>query len=100
MRFSAQQAGLIREIYFRRDQSSAVLMLGCTDAVEAGGILGELPLAEARLIGFEIIPLGPYPGFARLFADGERTRSASRGKSDNPPVLGSGPNERSEIGAQ
>jgi len=26
---------------------------------------------KAGLIEFEIIPLRPYPGFARLFADGE-----------------------------
>jgi len=41
-----QQAGLIREIYFRQDQSSAVLVLECTDADEAGEILGQLPLVR------------------------------------------------------
>ncbi len=59
--------GFIREIYFRTDQSSAVLIRECLDREEAMDILQELPLVEANLIDFEIIPLKPYPGFARLF---------------------------------
>ena len=71
MVWELQQAGLIREVYFRQDQSSAVLMLECTNTKEAGRILSELPLVRAGLIEFEIIPLVPYSGFARQFADGE-----------------------------
>jgi hypothetical protein len=29
--------------------------------------LGTLPLVKAGLISFELMPLVPYPGFARLF---------------------------------
>ncbi len=61
------QAGQIRELYFRQDRSSAVLMLECEDAKEAGRILNSLPLVTLGLIDFDIIPLVPYPGFARLF---------------------------------
>ena len=64
------QRGLIRETYFRGDRSEAVLILECVDTDEAGKVLGSLPLVESGLIRFEIIPLIPYPGFARLF-DGE-----------------------------
>ena len=62
-------AGVIRETYFRPDQHAAVLMLECSSDVHARQVLDTMPLVEARLIDFEIIPLIPYPGFARLFAD-------------------------------
>ena len=63
------QAGIIRELYFRADRSSAVLLLECADAEEARRHLATLPLVAAGLIAFEIVPLRPYPGFARLFAE-------------------------------
>ena len=62
------QNGVIRELYFRADRSEAVLMLECTNMDEAKQILESLPLVKAGLITFEVIPLVPYPGFARLFA--------------------------------
>jgi muconolactone delta-isomerase len=68
-----QQAGVIRELYFRADRHAAVLMLECADVDEARSILGTLPLVRERLIGFELIPLVAYPGFARLFATGAET---------------------------
>ena len=61
------QAGNIREMYFRQGRSEAVLMLECAGVDEAEEILNSLPLAEAGVITFEIIPLKPYPGFSRLF---------------------------------
>jgi hypothetical protein len=63
-----QQAGVLREIYFRQDRSDAVLILECADVAEAQRVLGTLPLVQAGLIAFEVIPLKPYPGLARLFA--------------------------------
>jgi hypothetical protein len=62
-----QQAAVVREIHFRQDRSAAVLVLECADAAEAQRLLGTLPLVRAGLIGFEVIPLKPYPGLARLF---------------------------------
>ena len=61
------QAGLIREIYFRKDRSEVVLILECEGVEEAARILATLPMVEAGLIDFELIPLVAYPGFARLF---------------------------------
>ena len=61
------QGGLIREIYFRADRSEAVLILECADANAAQLTLESLPLVQAGLIRFEVIPLVPYPGFSRLF---------------------------------
>ena len=63
------QSGVIRELYFRADRSEAVLMLECADLGEARQALRSLPLVKAGLITFDIIPLVPYPGFARLFGE-------------------------------
>jgi muconolactone delta-isomerase len=63
------QAGVIRELYFRQDRHEAVLMLECADVEEARNTLNTLPLVKEGLIIFDIIPLGPYPGFSRLFTE-------------------------------
>jgi muconolactone delta-isomerase len=63
------KTGHIREMYFRQDRKDAVLVLECADAEEAHRLLATLPLVQAGLIGFELIPLSPYPGFERLFAE-------------------------------
>ncbi len=62
------QSGAVREIYFSKDHRRAVLMLECADGDEANRILSTMPLVKEGLIAFDIIPLVPYPGFARLFA--------------------------------
>jgi muconolactone delta-isomerase len=61
------QAGIIRELHFSRDRHEAILILECKDAEEARAVLATLPLVKSGLIAFEIIPLIPYDGFARLF---------------------------------
>jgi muconolactone delta-isomerase len=62
------QAGVFRELYFCEEQSIAVLMLECANVDEAKQVLDSLPLVQAGLISFDLMPLSPYPGFARLFA--------------------------------
>ena len=62
------QIGVAREIYFRQDQATAVLVLECASTHEAREILSRLPLVQAGLIEFDLLPLKPYPGFARLFS--------------------------------
>jgi muconolactone delta-isomerase len=64
------QASVLREIYFSQDEHTAVLILECADAADAQQILNTLPLVDAGLITFDVIPLVPYPGLARLFAEG------------------------------
>jgi muconolactone delta-isomerase len=63
------QSGVIRELYFRGDRSDAILILECADEGEAQQVLDSLPLVQAGLITFEVIPLVPYPGFGRLFGN-------------------------------
>jgi hypothetical protein len=61
--------GFIREIYFRADQKSAILILECKNIEEAKEKLALLPLVMEGLIYFELIPLAPYPGYERLFKE-------------------------------
>ncbi len=63
------QHGIIRELYFRADQHTAVLMLECASTDEAAGILAKLPFVREGLIGFDLIPLTAYSGFSRLFGN-------------------------------
>lgn len=62
------QAGDLREIHFRADRHAAVLFLEVPDLAAARAVLARLPLVRERLIDFELVPLAPYPGFARLFS--------------------------------
>jgi len=39
------------------------------DLAAARSVIEGLPLVTAGLIDFDLVPLRPYPGFARLFAD-------------------------------
>ncbi len=72
-----QQSGVLRETYFRADRSDAVLILECADAAEARRVLATLPLVRAKLITFEVIPLRPYPGLARLFSENHEKAPAA-----------------------
>ena len=63
------QSGVLRETYFRQERHEAVLILECADSAEAQQVLSTLPLVKEGLITFDIIPLMPYSGFARLFAE-------------------------------
>lgn len=64
------QQGFVRELYFRQDEHTAVLVLECSGTDEAKAILSTLPLVQKGLITFKLLPLVPYPGFERLFAGG------------------------------
>ncbi|MFZ1978529.1 MAG: superoxide dismutase [Bacteroidota bacterium] len=62
------QQGVFREIYLRSDRHEAVIMMECDSLESAHAALNSLPLMQAGLITFDIAPLVPYNGFARLFA--------------------------------
>lgn len=61
------QAGVIREMYFRADEPTAVLVLEVQSVDDARRLLDTLPLVAGGHIAFELVPLVPYPGLARLF---------------------------------
>lgn len=62
------QSGLIREIYFQAEKHTAVMIMEVPGQKEAEDILCQLPLAREGLIRFDVIPLMPYDGYARLFS--------------------------------
>jgi hypothetical protein len=64
------QADVLREIYFRADSPNGVLLFEVPDLAAARAAVDSLPLVAAGLIDFDLVPLRPYPGFARLFRDG------------------------------
>jgi len=64
------QADILREVYFRADRPNGVLVLETPDLAAARAVIDSLPLVAAGLIDFDLVPLRPYPGFARLFAEG------------------------------
>lgn len=63
------QAGVIREIYFTAEAHTAVLALECAGVDEARRLVDSLPLVQQGLISFDLLPLIPYDGFARLFGE-------------------------------
>ncbi len=62
-------SGVFREIYFTQGKPIAVIILECDSVDEAKKALGSLPLVKGGYIDFDIMPLTPYPGFSRLFAE-------------------------------
>ena len=64
------KAGTVREMYSCQDRRlGVVFMLECSSVDEARKILDELPFVREKLIGFEIIPLGPFSYFETLYRD-------------------------------
>jgi hypothetical protein len=60
----------VREFYLRADhRPGVVLVLECDDVAEAEQLISMLPISEADLLDFEVIPLRPYMGFRELFRD-------------------------------
>ncbi|MGD9021049.1 MAG: hypothetical protein PVF46_04575 [Lysobacterales bacterium] len=67
-----EKAGVIREIYFKKETREAVLILECEDGETAESHLSTLPLVKAQLIEFSVNELVPYDGYERLFSPDKR----------------------------
>jgi hypothetical protein len=63
------QAEVLREVYFRADSANGVLIFEVPDLAAARAAVDSLPLVAAGLIDFDLVPLRPYPGYARLFRE-------------------------------
>jgi hypothetical protein len=63
------QADVLREVHFRADRANGVLLFEVPDLAAARAAVDSLPLVAAGLIDFDLVPLRPYPGFARLFRE-------------------------------
>jgi|WetSurSiteA1Bulk_404760.scaffolds.fasta_scaffold41836_2 hypothetical protein len=57
----------IREIYFHKQNHTAVIVLEVQDISEARNIISSLPLVENKVIEFDLIELIPYNGLDRIF---------------------------------
>ena len=60
--------GICREFYTRANEPGrVVLMFESASVEEAREALATLPFAQLHLIDFDVIPLAPFTGLARLF---------------------------------
>ncbi len=60
--------GVVREMYARAGEPGrVVLVLECASMQAAEEALATLPFAQRHLIDFDVIPLAPFAGLARLF---------------------------------
>ena len=64
------QRDVLREVYYRADRANGVLVFEVPDVDAARAAVDSLPFVAAGLIDFDLVPLKPYPGFARLFREG------------------------------
>jgi hypothetical protein len=61
-------AGKIDQWYVKQDQSGVVFIMNLTDPEEAHELLAKLPLGQAGLMEFQIIPLGPLSPLRSLLS--------------------------------
>lgn len=62
------KSGVVRDIYFRQDRPGVAILAEADSMEAARKALGEFPLAKAGLIGWDVIPLGPFTNWELLFA--------------------------------
>ncbi len=62
-------AGKIDQWYVRKDGKGVVFLLNLGSTDEARALLQQLPLGQAKLMNFELIPLGPLSLLGLLLRD-------------------------------
>ena len=62
-------AGKIDQWYFRGDGKGVVFLMNVSSAEEAHELLEKLPLGQAKLMEFELMPLGPLNPLRVLLGD-------------------------------
>ena len=62
------KSGIVRDMYFRQDRPGVAVIAEAESVDAAQKALAEFPLAKAGLIGWEVIPLGPFLNWEMLFA--------------------------------
>jgi hypothetical protein len=60
--------GFVREISIRQDRPGVAIIAEAESVEAARAMLMEFPLAKVGLIGWEVIPLGPFANWEMLFA--------------------------------
>lgn len=64
------KSGVVRDIYFRQDRAGVAIIAEAESIDAARDALADFPLAKAGLIGWDVIPLGPFINWEALFAPG------------------------------
>ena len=62
-------AGKLDQWFVRRDQNGVVFLLNVATVAEAKDLLEKLPLGQAKLMEFDLIPLGPLTPLGLLIQD-------------------------------
>ncbi|HWE51972.1 MAG TPA: hypothetical protein VG273_19420 [Bryobacteraceae bacterium] len=62
-------AGKLDQWFSRRDERGVVFLLNVSSVAEARSLLEALPLGKAKLMSFELIPLGPLAPLGLLAAE-------------------------------
>jgi hypothetical protein len=65
-------AGKIDQWFVKQDQSGVVFLLNLTDPKQAHDLLDKLPLGQAGLMEFQLIPLGPLSPLRALLSESTR----------------------------
>jgi hypothetical protein len=66
-------AGKLDQWFVRRDQNGVVFLLNVSSVDEARALLEKLPLGEAKLMEFDLIPLGPLTPLGLLLQENAGT---------------------------
>lgn len=62
------KSGILREMYFRQDRPGVAFIAEADSSDAAKQALRDFPLAQAGLIDWDVIPLGPFVNWELLFA--------------------------------
>jgi hypothetical protein len=65
-------AGKIDQWFVKQDQSGVVFIMNLTDPKQAHDLLDKLPLGQAGLMEFQLIPLGPLSPLRALLSESTR----------------------------
>ena len=65
--------GKIEQGWVRKDQQGAVFVMNVTTVEEAHTLLEKLPLGKAKLMEFELLPIGPLGPLRMLLDKGSAT---------------------------
>jgi muconolactone delta-isomerase len=64
--YELYKADKIREIYFQKQNHTAVIIFEVKDIIEARNLINSLPLVINKLIDFDLMELIPYNGLDRI----------------------------------
>jgi len=74
-------SGKIDQWYVRKDRNGVVFLLNVSTVEEAHALLEALPLGKAKLMEFDLIPLGPLSPLNILLVEQNRSASPAQLKS-------------------